>query len=102
MTAHTFDLVGAKAVGMRGAYLDRHENPYRGWTLRPDLRVDDAAGLVALGEAGIEAIDAAMVHREGFPMGPFELDDHTGRIQPHAEREADFLSDPRPLGTTRR
>jgi 2-haloacid dehalogenase len=45
VTAHTFDLVGAKAAGMRGAFVNRHDNPYGGWTHRPDLRVDDVAGL---------------------------------------------------------
>lgn len=45
VTAHTFDLVGAKAVGMRGCFLDRHDDPYGGWPQRPDLRVDDAAEL---------------------------------------------------------
>jgi 2-haloacid dehalogenase len=46
VTAHTFDLVGAKAVGMRGAFLNRHDNPYGGWPQRPDIVVDDATGLV--------------------------------------------------------
>lgn len=48
VTAHTFDLVGAKAVGMRGAFLDRHDNPYGGWPHRPDLVVDDTEGLADL------------------------------------------------------
>ena len=45
VTAHTFDLVGAKAIGMRGAYLNRHENPFGGWPQRPDIVVDDAGTL---------------------------------------------------------
>mgnify|MGYP006298887151 CR=1 FL=1 len=45
VTSHTFDLVGAKAVGMRGAYLNRHDNPFGGWTHRPDLVVEDAEAL---------------------------------------------------------
>ena len=45
VTAHTFDLVGAKAVGMRGAYLNRHGNPFGGWPQRPDLVVEDAGEL---------------------------------------------------------
>lgn len=45
VTAHTFDLVGAKAVGMRGAFLNRHENPFGGWIHRPDLVVDDTGEL---------------------------------------------------------
>ncbi|WP_435181081.1 haloacid dehalogenase type II [Halorussus sp. AFM4] len=45
VTAHTFDLVGAKAVGMRGAYLNRHDNPFGGWPQRPDLVVEDTVEL---------------------------------------------------------
>lgn len=45
VTAHTFDLVGAKAIGMRGAFLNRHDNPFGGWPHRPDIVVDDTAGL---------------------------------------------------------
>lgn len=45
ITAHTFDLVGAKAVGMRGAYLNRHDNPFGGWQYRPDIVVDDTEKL---------------------------------------------------------
>ncbi len=41
VTAHTFDLIGAKAVGSRGGFLNRHENPFGGWPHRPDLAVDD-------------------------------------------------------------
>jgi len=48
VTAHTFDLVGARAVGMRGAYLDRHEEPYGGWNRRPDLVVEDTGALADL------------------------------------------------------
>lgn len=40
-TAHTFDLVGAKTIGMRGAFLNRHENPYGSWIHQPDITVDD-------------------------------------------------------------
>jgi 2-haloacid dehalogenase len=45
VTAHTFDLVGAKAMGMRGAFLNRHENPFGGWRHRPDLIVGDTEEL---------------------------------------------------------
>lgn len=41
VTAHTFDLVGAKAIGMRGAFLNRHQNPFGGWIHRPDLTVEN-------------------------------------------------------------
>lgn len=45
VSAHTFDIVGAKAVGMRGAFVNRHNNPYGDWPHRPDLRVSDPEGL---------------------------------------------------------
>jgi 2-haloacid dehalogenase len=45
VTAHTFDLVGAKAVGNRGVFLNRHRNPFGGWPHRPDLVVDGPTAL---------------------------------------------------------
>ncbi|QLG60366.1 haloacid dehalogenase type II [Halorarum salinum] len=47
VTAHTFDLVGAKAIGNRGVFLNRHGNPFGGWPHRPDLVVDGPAELAA-------------------------------------------------------
>lgn len=38
----------------------------------------EAAWMVSGDEATIEEVDAAMVHRRGYPMGPFELADLTG------------------------
>ena len=34
---------------------------------------DEAAWMVSEGEATVREADAAMVHRRGYPMGPFEL-----------------------------
>jgi 2-haloacid dehalogenase len=48
VTAHTFDLVGAKAVGMRGAFLNRHENPYGEWIYQPDITVADTGELASV------------------------------------------------------
>lgn len=45
VSAHTFDIVGAKAVGMRGAFVNRHDNPYGSWLHQPDLRVENPDGL---------------------------------------------------------
>ncbi len=45
VTAHTFDLVGAKAIGMHGAFLNRHENPYGSWIYQPDITVPDTDAL---------------------------------------------------------
>jgi 2-haloacid dehalogenase len=45
VSAHTFDIVGAKAIGMRGAFVNRHDNPYGSWFHQPDLRVEDPDGL---------------------------------------------------------
>ncbi|TSD13311.1 3-hydroxybutyryl-CoA dehydrogenase [Haloglomus irregulare] len=39
---------------------------------------DEAAWMASEGVATVEAIDAAMVHQRGYPMGPFELSDMTG------------------------
>ncbi|WP_290819212.1 3-hydroxyacyl-CoA dehydrogenase/enoyl-CoA hydratase family protein [Halovivax sp.] len=50
---------------------------------------DEAAWMVSAGEAEIREIDAAMVHRRGYPMGPFELADLTGiDIGYHVRKEA--------------
>lgn len=46
VTAHTFDLVGAKAVGARGGFLNRHDNPFGGWPHRPDLVEGEISDLV--------------------------------------------------------
>jgi enoyl-CoA hydratase/3-hydroxyacyl-CoA dehydrogenase len=40
--------------------------------------VNEAGWMVSEGVATVEEIDAAMVHRQGYPMGPFELSDLTG------------------------
>lgn len=39
VTAHTFDLLGAKATGMYGCYYNRHDTPYGEWPIQPDLHV---------------------------------------------------------------
>jgi enoyl-CoA hydratase/3-hydroxyacyl-CoA dehydrogenase len=50
---------------------------------------DEAAWMVSEGTATIEEVDAAMVHRRGYPMGPFELGDLTGiDIGYHVRKEA--------------
>ena len=45
VTAHTFDLVGAKATGARGGFLNRHDNPFGGWPHRPDLVENEISDL---------------------------------------------------------
>ncbi|PSP97731.1 3-hydroxybutyryl-CoA dehydrogenase [Halobacteriales archaeon QS_5_70_17] len=40
--------------------------------------MDEAAWMVSADEATVREADAAMVHRRGYPMGPFELSDLTG------------------------
>ncbi|WP_255196280.1 3-hydroxyacyl-CoA dehydrogenase/enoyl-CoA hydratase family protein [Halorarius litoreus] len=50
---------------------------------------DEAAWMASEGVATVEEIDAAMVHRRGYPMGPFELSDLTGiDIGYHVRKEA--------------
>jgi 2-haloacid dehalogenase len=34
---HAFDCVGAKATGMRTAFIDRRKRPFGGWPYQPDL-----------------------------------------------------------------
>ncbi|MGH8640519.1 MAG: haloacid dehalogenase type II [Burkholderiales bacterium] len=38
---HAFDCVGAKAVGMRSAFIDRRKRPFGDWPYQPDLVVGD-------------------------------------------------------------
>jgi enoyl-CoA hydratase/3-hydroxyacyl-CoA dehydrogenase len=50
---------------------------------------DEAAWMASEGVATVEEIDAAMVHQQGYPMGPFELSDMTGiDIGYHVRKEA--------------
>ena len=44
---HPFDCIGAKAYGMRAAFIDRRKQPFGHSPHRPDLRVDDFAALAA-------------------------------------------------------
>jgi 2-haloacid dehalogenase len=45
---HAFDCVGAKATGMRTAFVDRRKRPFGGWPYQPDLVVADFRGLADL------------------------------------------------------
>lgn len=38
---HAFDCVGAKAAGMRAAFIDRRKRPFGDWPYQPDLIVAD-------------------------------------------------------------
>jgi 2-haloacid dehalogenase len=38
---HAFDCVGAKAAGMRSAFIDRRKRPFGDWPYQPDLVVGD-------------------------------------------------------------
>jgi 2-haloacid dehalogenase len=38
---HAFDCVGAKAAGMRAAFVDRRKRPFGDWPYQPDLVVGD-------------------------------------------------------------
>jgi 2-haloacid dehalogenase len=44
---HVFDCVGAKAAGMRTAFVDRRRRPFGRWPQQPDLVVPDLAALAA-------------------------------------------------------
>ncbi len=42
---HAFDCIGAKAAGMRTAFIDRRQRPFGKWPYQPDLIVTDFAQL---------------------------------------------------------
>ncbi len=44
---HAFDCIGAKAFGMRSAFIDRRRRPYGDTPHQPDLLVEDFASLAA-------------------------------------------------------
>jgi 2-haloacid dehalogenase len=41
VASHSFDILGARACGFRGAYVNRYKLPYEDSPLRPDLTVSD-------------------------------------------------------------
>ena len=41
VAAHSFDILGARACGYRGAFVNRYDLPYESSTLQPDLVVSD-------------------------------------------------------------
>lgn len=41
VAAHSFDILGARACGFRGAYVNRYGLPYESSTLQPDFTVSD-------------------------------------------------------------
>ena len=41
VASHAFDVMGARACGFRGAYIQRYELPYEESSLRPDLTVSN-------------------------------------------------------------
>ena len=41
VAAHSFDIMGARASGYRGAYVNRYRLPYEVSPYRPDLWVSD-------------------------------------------------------------
>ena len=45
---HAFDCVGAKAAGMRTAFIDRRKRPFGGWPYQPDIVVGDFKELADL------------------------------------------------------
>ena len=45
---HEFDCVGAKAAGMRAAFIDRRQRPFAAWPYQPDAIVQDMTALADL------------------------------------------------------
>ena len=49
---HAFDCVGAKASGMRAAFVDRRKRPFGDWPYQPDLVVSDLKELADAARLG--------------------------------------------------
>ena len=47
VAAHSFDIMGARASGYRGAYVNRYDLPFEVTPYRPDIVVDDFIGLAS-------------------------------------------------------
>jgi 2-haloacid dehalogenase len=47
VSANSFDVMGARACGFRGAYINRYELPFEDTPFEPDLVVRDFRGLAA-------------------------------------------------------
>jgi 2-haloacid dehalogenase len=45
---HEFDCVGAKAAGMRAAFIDRRQRPFATWPYQPDVIVRDMTAMADL------------------------------------------------------
>jgi 2-haloacid dehalogenase len=45
VSSNSFDLVGARACGFRGAFVDRYRFPYEDTPFKPDVTVEDFTGL---------------------------------------------------------
>ena len=45
VSAHSFDVMGARACGYRGAYVNRYRLPYEDTPYQPDVTVNDFAEL---------------------------------------------------------
>ena len=48
VAAHSFDILGARACGFRGAYVNRYGLPFEETPLRPDIEVSDFVELATL------------------------------------------------------
>ena len=47
VAAHSFDVMGARACGFRGAFVNRYGLPFEETLFRPDITVDDFNELAA-------------------------------------------------------
>ena len=45
VSANSFDVVGARTCGFRGAFIDRYGHPYEDTPYLPDVTVKDFTGL---------------------------------------------------------
>ena len=47
VASHSFDVMGARACGYRGAYVNRYRLPFDETQYRPDIEVNDFVELAA-------------------------------------------------------
>ena len=47
VAAHSFDIMGARASGFRGAFVNRYRLPFEETSFQPDMIVDDFNELAA-------------------------------------------------------
>ena len=65
VSSNSFDVMGARSCGMRGAFVNRDRLPYEDTPYQPDVTVSDFAGLAeALGIPGLRRVDECALRQD--------------------------------------